>query len=64
MLVAMIAIAAITILASVVLRPRDDTPTEPDAVVVLGGVGVERFDLGLALAHELNQPLAAIATTG
>jgi uncharacterized protein YfiM (DUF2279 family) len=57
MLVAMIAIAAITILTSFVLRPRDDTPTEPDAVVVLGGVGVERFDLGLALAHELNARL-------
>jgi uncharacterized SAM-binding protein YcdF (DUF218 family) len=32
--------------------PGDDQPQDPDAIVVLGGAGVERVDLGLALLDQ------------
>ena len=41
------ALAGSTIVA---LRPRDDEPRNPDAVVVLGGAGYERLELGIELS--------------
>lgn len=32
--------------------PRNDAPQSPDAVVVLGGAGTDRAQLGIALSHE------------
>lgn len=37
--------------------PRDDDPREPDAVVVLGGAGAERAELGIALADRYDAEL-------
>jgi uncharacterized SAM-binding protein YcdF (DUF218 family) len=39
----------VTALAVIALRPRDDVPQDPDAIVVLGGAGPERVALGLEL---------------
>lgn len=37
--------------------PRDDRPDDPDVVVVLGGAGAERAELGIALAERHDTPL-------
>jgi uncharacterized SAM-binding protein YcdF (DUF218 family) len=37
--------------------PRDDVPEDPDVVVVLGGAGAERAELGIALANTYDVPL-------
>jgi uncharacterized SAM-binding protein YcdF (DUF218 family) len=49
------ALAGLTILLS--LRPRDDVPRDPDAVVVLGGAGHERLELGIELGKRYNAAL-------
>jgi uncharacterized SAM-binding protein YcdF (DUF218 family) len=36
----------------VAIWPRDDAPQEPDAIVVLGGVGIDRARLGIELHEE------------
>lgn len=43
--------------AGLFLRPRDDVPRDPDAVVVLGGAGQERADLGLELVERFDATL-------
>ena len=40
-----------------VLFPHDDDPRSPDGVVVLGGVGQERADLGIELSKSYDVPL-------
>ena len=37
--------------------PRDDVPQDPDVVVVLGGAGGERAELGIELADNYEVPL-------
>jgi uncharacterized SAM-binding protein YcdF (DUF218 family) len=39
------------------LFPRDDMIDSPDAIVVLGGAGQERADLGIALHERYDVPL-------
>ena len=48
----LVALTIAAIAAPVVAWPRDDTPAAPDAVIVLGGAGAERTDLGQTLASE------------
>jgi uncharacterized SAM-binding protein YcdF (DUF218 family) len=43
--------AALTGTMIAALRPRDDVPQNPDAVVVLGGAGYERLELGIELSE-------------
>jgi hypothetical protein len=42
--------------------PRDDVPREPHAIVVLGGVGAERVELGMALSDRFRVPLVLSAS--
>ena len=39
------------------LWPRNDVPRDPDAVVVLGGAGYERAELGIELAEHYDATL-------
>jgi uncharacterized SAM-binding protein YcdF (DUF218 family) len=39
------------------VTPRDDSLASPDAIVVLGGAGQERADLGIALQERYDVPL-------
>lgn len=41
----------------VLVLPRDDVPVDPDVVVVLGGAGGERAELGIELAERFEVPL-------
>jgi uncharacterized SAM-binding protein YcdF (DUF218 family) len=41
--------------------PRNDIPNQPDAVVVLGGAGIERVELGNRLRHEYGAILVLSA---
>ena len=43
--------------AAFALWPRNDVPQEPDAVVVLGGFGQERADLGIELSQRYDAQL-------
>ena len=40
-----------------VVWPRDDVPQDPDAIVVLGGAGPERAQLGIELAERYDAAL-------
>ena len=54
------AMLVVTIVAGasvLVANPSDDVPEAPDAVVVLGGFGEERTELGIALADEFDAAL-------
>ena len=42
--------------------PRDDEPNQPDVVVVLGGVGAERVQLGMQLRERYDTPLVLSAS--
>jgi uncharacterized SAM-binding protein YcdF (DUF218 family) len=52
---AMVALATAALVAFVL--PRDDTPVAVDVVVVLGGGGAERTELGIELAERFEAPL-------
>jgi uncharacterized SAM-binding protein YcdF (DUF218 family) len=52
--VALIVLAAV---ATVAMWPRDDVPLDPDAVVVLGGAGPERAQLGIELRDRFDTTL-------
>ena len=57
-LVALVATMAVAMVALVAyVTPRDDTPQAADVVVVLGGAGGERAELGIELAERLDAPL-------
>jgi uncharacterized SAM-binding protein YcdF (DUF218 family) len=44
--------------------PRDDVPAQPDAVVVLGGVGIERARLGIELSERYDAALVLSSSAG
>ena len=46
--------AGLVVVLTVGLWPRDDTPVDPDAVVVLGGAGSERTELGIELRQRYD----------
>lgn len=51
-------VVALAVAALVVyVLPRDDVPIDPDVVVVLGGAGGERAELGIELAERFDVPL-------
>ena len=45
------ATAIVTAVTAFALWPRDDVPGDPDVVVVLGGAGQDRADLGIELSR-------------
>ncbi len=44
------------------VMPTDDVPVDPDAVVVLGGAGGERAELGIELAEQHDATLVLSST--
>jgi uncharacterized SAM-binding protein YcdF (DUF218 family) len=57
-----VVLAAILVGGLVAVWPRDDEPADPDAVVVLGGAGRERMELGRALAERHDATLVLSST--
>jgi uncharacterized SAM-binding protein YcdF (DUF218 family) len=56
-LAALLGLVATAVPMGLVLFPHDDEPRSPDAIVVLGGVGQERADLGIVLSELYDVPL-------
>lgn len=57
-LIAMVVVLALAVGAlGFAVWPRDDVPQEPDAIVVLGGAGPERAELGIELAERYDAEL-------
>jgi uncharacterized SAM-binding protein YcdF (DUF218 family) len=52
-----IAAGVLLLTGYLVFAPRDDEPRDPDAVIVLGGAGVERTRLGIELANRYEAEL-------
>ena len=46
------------------VAPSDDEPRDPDAVVVLGGAGAERAELGIELAERYDAELVLSSSAG
>lgn len=49
--------ALVVVALGLYVMPRDDVPRDPDVVVVLGGAGSERAELGIELAETYDVPL-------
>jgi uncharacterized SAM-binding protein YcdF (DUF218 family) len=50
-------VTIVAVASALVANPSDDVPDDPDVVVVLGGFGEERTELGIALADESGAAL-------
>lgn len=61
LVVALGVVAALVVTATVALVPRHDEAGDVDAVIVLGGGGIERFELGTAIATRNGVPLVLSA---
>jgi len=59
----LLAVAAAISLTTFAMWPRNDVPEEPHAVVVLGGAGLERTELGIALASRHDAELVLSASS-
>jgi uncharacterized SAM-binding protein YcdF (DUF218 family) len=57
LVVAVLCLGLITVTTAMVLFPYDDEPRAPDGILVLGGVGRERVDLGIELSESYDVPL-------
>ncbi len=55
--VPVVVLAALSTAFVVYLLPTDDVPRDPDVVVVLGGAGAERAELGIELAERYDADL-------
>ncbi len=53
----LIPIIVVVATATAAMWPRDDVPRDPDAIVVLGGAGQERADLGIELHRRYDAEL-------
>jgi uncharacterized SAM-binding protein YcdF (DUF218 family) len=62
--VAVLAFACAVAAATFGMWPRDDIPDEPDAIVVLGGVGIERAQLGIELSERYDAALVLSSSAG
>ena len=58
-IVLFVGLAVIVVLGTMIswLWPRDDTPRQPDAILVLGGLGAERAALGIELRDRYDADL-------
>lgn len=56
-----IGLVLLALMLILLLWPRDDRPRQPDAIVVLGGGGPERAELGIALQAEYDADLVLFA---
>ena len=52
-----VVLAAVSVAFIRFLLPTDDVPRDPDVVVVLGGAGAERAELGIELAERYDAQL-------
>jgi hypothetical protein len=57
LVISLLCLALIAVPVAMVLFPYDDEPRAPDGVLVLGGVGRERIDLGIELTESYDVPL-------
>ena len=53
----LVSIIVVVTAATAVMWPRDDEPRDPDAVVVLGGFGQDRTDLGIRVRDRYDAVL-------
>jgi uncharacterized SAM-binding protein YcdF (DUF218 family) len=54
---ATVTLLAVLVLEAQLLRPLDDEISDPDAIVVLGGLGSERVDVAIDLHERYDAPL-------
>ena len=57
LVVSLIGLVLIAVPTAMVLLPYDDEPRDPEGILVLGGGGQERVDLGLELSEAYDVPL-------
>ena len=57
LMVPLVGLLLLVVPTAMVLMPYDDVPHSPDGILVLGGVGQERVELGLELAEAYEVPL-------
>jgi uncharacterized SAM-binding protein YcdF (DUF218 family) len=60
-LITALSLAALAALTAAILWPRNDVPLDPDAIVVLGGAGPERVQLGIELRDRYDATLVLSA---
>jgi uncharacterized SAM-binding protein YcdF (DUF218 family) len=57
LVISLIGLLLLAVPTALVLLPYDDEPRSPDGILVLGGVGRERIDLGIELSESYHVPL-------
>jgi uncharacterized SAM-binding protein YcdF (DUF218 family) len=55
--ISLIGLLLLAVPTTMVLLPGDDEPRSPDGILVLGGVGRERIDIGIELSESYDIPL-------